>query len=67
MKSRVCDLLGIQYPVITKAVDSFVENWKDCMIICQSEAELKAAYETLSCPRVLEMLVAGTTSRPQVE
>ena len=44
---------GIQYPVITKAVDSFVENWKDCMIICRSEAELKAAYETLSCPRVL--------------
>lgn len=44
---------GIQYPVITKAVDSFVENWKDCMIICRNEAELKAAYETLSCPRVL--------------
>ena len=44
---------GIRYPVITKAVDSFVENWKDCMIICRNEAELKAAYETLSCPRVL--------------
>lgn len=44
---------GIQYPVITKAVNSFQGNWKDCMVICQNEAELKAAYETLSCPQVL--------------
>lgn len=43
----------LEYPIITKAIISTVENWKDDMIICHNEEELRKAYETIRSDRVL--------------
>lgn len=37
----------IEYPVITKAIISTIDNWKDDMIICHNEEELKTAYKII--------------------
>lgn len=41
------------YPIITKAIVSTIDNWKQDSIICNNEAELKKAYETIASERVL--------------
>lgn len=43
----------IEYPVITKAIISTLDNWKGDMHICRNEEELRAAYKTIRSPRVL--------------
>ena len=32
---------GLEYPIITKAIISTISNWKDDMIICHNEQELR--------------------------
>lgn len=44
---------GIEYPIITKAIISTLDNWKGDMHICRSEEELRTAYRTIRSPRVL--------------
>lgn len=44
---------GIEYPVITKAIISTLDNWKEDMIICYNEEELREAYKKIRSPRVL--------------
>lgn len=39
--------VNIEYPIITKAIISTIDNWKDDMIICRNEEELKTAYEII--------------------
>lgn len=43
----------VDYPIITKAVDSRVPGWKSQVHICNNEAELKEAYTQLHTPRIL--------------
>ncbi len=43
----------VEYPIITKAVDSKVPGWKQLVHICNNEAELKEAYAQMSCPRII--------------
>ena len=44
---------GLQYPIITKAIISTIDNWKDDMFICHNEEELLKAYKKIRSPRVL--------------
>lgn len=44
---------GLEYPIITKAIISTIDNWKDDMIICHNESELREAYKKIRSPRVL--------------
>lgn len=44
---------GLEYPVITKAIISTLDNWKGDMIICRNEQELKDAYKVIRSDRVL--------------
>lgn len=44
---------GLSYPVITKAITPTEGAWKDDMHICNSEAELVAAFERIASNRVL--------------
>lgn len=44
---------GIEYPIITKAIISTLDNWKGDMIICRNEEELKEAYKKIRSERVL--------------
>lgn len=44
---------GLEYPIITKAIISTIDNWKGDMIICRNEAELREAYKKIRSPRVL--------------
>lgn len=43
----------VKFPIITKAVDSRVPNWKSVVHICHNENELREAYSEISCERVL--------------
>ena len=43
----------IQYPVITKAIDSTVGGWKNDMFICHNEQELTEAFEKIKSPIVM--------------
>lgn len=43
----------IQYPVITKAIISTLDNWKDDMIICNNESELLEAYKVIRSKKIL--------------
>lgn len=43
----------IRYPIITKAIDSTIYNWKSEVYLCQNEAELMEAYEKLKCDKIL--------------
>ena len=43
----------IQYPIITKAIISTLDNWKDDMIICHNENELLEAYKIIRSENVL--------------
>ena len=44
---------GIEYPVLTKADDSFAKNWKGATHICQNEEELKKAFAEIKQERIL--------------
>lgn len=44
---------GLEYPIITKAIISTIDNWKADMIICQNEQELMEAYNNIRSERVL--------------
>ena len=43
----------IQYPIITKAIISTLDNWKDDMIICHNENELIEAYKVIRSEKIL--------------
>lgn len=43
----------IEYPIITKAIISTIDNWKSDMYICRNEKELRIAYTKIRSPRVL--------------
>lgn len=43
----------VPYPLITKAVDSTVENWKGQVYVCRNEDELVDAYSKLKGERIL--------------
>ena len=43
----------IEYPVITKAIDSTVGGWKSDMFLCNNDNELKEAFEKISSPLVM--------------
>lgn len=43
----------IRYPIITKAIISTLDNWKDDMIICRSEEELREAYKVIRSDTLL--------------
>ena len=43
----------VPYPLITKAVDSTVENWKDQVYVCRNETELADVYTKLKGERIL--------------
>lgn len=43
----------IEYPIITKAIDSTVGGWKNDMFICQNETELEKAFLEIKSPIVM--------------
>ena len=43
----------IEYPIITKAIISTLDNWKDDMIICHDRDELVEAYKVIRSEQVL--------------
>lgn len=43
----------VPYPLITKAIDSTVEDWKSQVFVCHNESELTAAYSQLKGERIL--------------
>ena len=43
----------VPYPLITKAIDSTVENWKSQVFVCHDEHELALAYSQLKGERIL--------------
>ena len=43
----------VPFPLITKAVDSTVENWKGQVFVCHNEQELAQAYSQLQGERIL--------------
>lgn len=43
----------VPYPLITKAIDSTVENWKSQVYVCHNENELVDAYSKLKGERIL--------------
>ncbi len=44
---------GLRYPVITKDIASTIGAWKDDVYICNSETELKEAFEKIEGDRIL--------------
>lgn len=43
----------IEYPIMTKAIISTLENWKSDVFICNNEDELKEAYKAIRSKEVL--------------
>lgn len=43
----------VPYPLITKAIDSTVNEWKHQVFLCRNESELKNAYSHLKGERIL--------------
>ena len=43
----------IDYPIMTKAINSFGEEWKDIVYICQDNRELKNAYAKMKSKEIL--------------
>lgn len=44
---------GIKYPIITKAISSTIDNWKNDSFICHNEEELRSAFKKIRSDRVL--------------
>lgn len=43
----------IQYPVITKATSSLIEDWKSEVYVCNNEAELRDAYGKIKSRQII--------------
>ena len=43
----------IEYPIITKAINSYSAEWKGIVSICHNEDELKAAYKNIKSEYIL--------------
>lgn len=43
----------IEYPIITKAINSFSGEWKNIVFICHNDEELKEAYSKMKSKRIL--------------
>jgi len=43
----------VTYPLITKAIDSTVENWKGQVFVCHDKKELEDAYSQMKGERIL--------------
>lgn len=43
----------VPYPLITKAIDSTVDNWKSQVYVCRNETELADTYSKLKGERIL--------------
>lgn len=43
----------LRYPVMTKAANSTIRNWKSNVFICHNGQELKDAYQYINCERVV--------------
>lgn len=43
----------IEYPIMTKAINSIGEEWKDIVYICQNDEELKDAYSKMKSEYIL--------------
>ena len=43
----------VTYPLITKAIDSTIDNWKDQVFVCHNKRELSDAYSQLKGERIL--------------
>lgn len=44
---------GLKYPVITKSISPNVGGWKSDVHICQSEEELRNAYNNIKAPEII--------------
>lgn len=44
---------GLEYPIITKAIMSTIDDWKSDMIICHNEEELQEAYKVIRSEKIL--------------
>lgn len=44
---------GIEYPIITKSISPVIGGWKSDVHICNSEEELKSAYDKIRAPKVI--------------
>lgn len=44
---------NLQYPILTKATTSTIQNWKSNVFICRNEQELREAYKQIECKRVI--------------
>jgi len=45
--------IGIDYPIITKAISSTITNWKSESFVCNNEEELMDAYSNIKSDKVL--------------
>lgn len=45
--------MDIEFPVITKAINSFGEEWKDIVFICHNKEELNSAYRQIKSKKIL--------------
>lgn len=45
--------IKVTYPIITKAIDSTITNWKSQVYLCKDEEELKDAYNKIDGNRIL--------------
>ncbi len=43
----------IEYPIMTKAINSFGKEWKDIVYICRNNDELKSAYSKMKSEKIL--------------
>ncbi len=43
----------IEYPIMTKAINSFGDEWKDIVYICHNDEELKTAYGKMKSKEIL--------------
>lgn len=43
----------IEYPIMTKAINSFGEEWKDIVFICHGDEELREAYKKIKSKEIL--------------
>lgn len=43
----------IEYPVVTKAIISTIDHWKDDAFVCNNECELKEAFKKIKSKKIL--------------
>lgn len=43
----------LEYPIITKAINSFGAEWKDIVFICHNEIELRETYKKIKSEKIL--------------